>query len=41
VVATVPQTLRIRALVLSPVSTVNTAAITHADQYDPVTAPPR
>jgi uncharacterized repeat protein (TIGR01451 family) len=38
VVTTAPPTLRIRALVLSPVSTVNAATITHADQYDPVTS---
>ena len=38
VVTTGPQTLRIRALVTSAVATVNTATITGADQFDPVTA---
>ena len=38
VVTTVPQTLHIRALVTDPVSTVNTATISHADQFDPVIA---
>ncbi len=38
VVTTVPQTLLIRAEVISPGSTVNTATITHADQFDPNTA---
>ena len=38
VVTTVPQTLRIQARVISPTSTVNTATISHADQFDPDTA---
>src|SRR5262249_20808922 len=38
VVTTVPQTLLIRAKVISPGSTVNTATISHSDQFDPVTA---
>ncbi len=33
---TVPQTLRIEAKVLGPPSTINTATITHSDQFDPV-----
>jgi uncharacterized repeat protein (TIGR01451 family) len=33
-----PQTLSIRATVVSPNSQTNTAAITHADQFDPDTA---
>ena len=35
VVTTVPQTLLIRAKVIGPGSTVNTATISHADQFDP------
>ncbi len=38
VATTVPQTLEIVALVTGPVSTVNTATISHADQFDPVIA---
>ena len=38
VATTAPQTLRIEALVTSAVATVNTATITGADQFDPVTA---
>jgi uncharacterized repeat protein (TIGR01451 family) len=38
VATTVPQTLEILALVTGPVSTVNTATISHADQFDPVIA---
>ncbi len=33
-----PQTLVIRATVVSPAPQTNTATITHADQYDPVTS---
>ena len=33
-----PRTLRIRATVINANSTVNTATIAHADQFDPVTA---
>ena len=35
---TAPRTLRIRATVINASSTVNTATITHADQFDPDTA---
>ncbi len=38
VTTTVPQTLQIQAEVISPASTVNTATITHSDQFDPVVA---
>ncbi len=35
---TSPRSLRIQALVIAPASTVNTATITHSDQFDPNTA---
>ena len=38
VATTQPQSLRIQAKVIAPSSTVNTATITHADQFDPNTA---
>jgi uncharacterized repeat protein (TIGR01451 family) len=38
IATTQPQSLRIRATVIAPTSTVNTATITQADQFDPNTA---
>ena len=35
---TAPRSLRIQATVIAPTSSVNTATITHTDQFDPITA---